>query len=82
MGAYPLVMGWLSSAYFITDAGVLLIHLGQSQTEDAETAGVGFIIAPSMRRSVVSFCQVPQVGFVENSCAWGKDDGVLCLRPT
>ena len=48
---------WLSSAFFITDAGFLLINSGQLETEDAETAGVGFIVAPSMRRSVVSFCQ-------------------------
>ena len=48
---------WLSSAYFITDAGFLLINSGQSETEDVETAGVGVLIAPSMRRSVVSFCQ-------------------------
>ena len=45
---------WTDSAYFVTDAGFLLISSGQ---EDEEYAGVGFLVAPHCRRSVVSFCQ-------------------------
>ena len=45
---------WTDSAYFVTDAGFLLITSGQ---EDEAYAGVGFLVAPHCRRSVVSFCQ-------------------------
>ena len=45
---------WTDSAYFVTDAGFLLISSGE---EDEEYAGVGFLVAPHCRRSVVSFCQ-------------------------
>ena len=45
---------WTDSAYFVPDAGFLLITSGQ---EDAAYAGVGFLVAPHCRRGVVSFCQ-------------------------
>ena len=45
---------WTDSAYFVTDAGFLLISSGE---EDEEYAGVGFLVAPHCRRSVVCFCQ-------------------------
>ena len=45
------------STYEITDDGFLLILSGTAGGEDIETAGVGFLIAPHMRNSVVSFRQ-------------------------
>ena len=41
----------------ITDAGFLLILSGQAETEVAETAGVGFLLSPHVRRNLVGFQQ-------------------------
>ena len=38
-------------------AGFLLILSGVIEHEELERAGVGFLVAPSARKSVVSFCQ-------------------------
>ena len=43
------------SEHFISDAGFLVILSGSSE-EITEHAGVGFIIAPSARKSIIGFC--------------------------
>ena len=45
------------SSYEITDDGFLLILSGAPSEEEVETAGVGFLIAPHIRRSVIGFRQ-------------------------
>ena len=45
------------SSLRITDGGFLLVLSGFATSEPVETAGVGFLISPSARRSVVSFQQ-------------------------
>ena len=45
------------SAYHVTDAGYLLVLSGADTDEEMETAGVGFLVAPHIRRSVIGFCQ-------------------------
>ena len=45
------------SVYETTDVGFLLVLSGMSDGECCETARVGFLIAPQLRRSIVSFCQ-------------------------
>ena len=44
------------SDYWITDKGFLVILSGRSD-EKREFAGVGFIIAPQLRASIIGFCQ-------------------------
>ena len=44
------------SDYFITTEGFLVVLSGNADNK-AEYAGVGFIVAPELRSSVVSFCQ-------------------------
>ena len=41
----------------VTDARFLLISSGPAEYEEPEGAGVGFLVPPSARRSVVSFFQ-------------------------
>ena len=48
-----------NSAYFVTGAGYLLILSGTADVEK-ESAGVGFIMSPSMRRSIIGFCQLSE----------------------
>ena len=45
------------SDVFTTDGGFLVILSGSSETETVETAGVGFLVAPHLRHSVIGFCQ-------------------------
>ena len=44
------------SAYYITEEGYLVILSG-SAGDGREHAGVGFLISPVMRKTIVSFCQ-------------------------
>ena len=44
------------SDYYVTDAGYLVI-LSRAAGSCKEYAGVGFVVAPWIRRSVVGFCQ-------------------------
>ena len=44
------------SSYFVSDEGFLVILSGASG-DVHDSAGVGFIVAPWLRRSVVGFCQ-------------------------
>ena len=50
---------WTNTDSHVTDAGFLLILSGVMVTEreELERASVGFLVAPSARKSVVSFCQ-------------------------
>jgi hypothetical protein len=41
----------------VTPEGFLLILSGSAEEDTSETAGVGFQVAPSARRSVIGFCQ-------------------------
>ena len=45
------------SDYSITEKGFILILSGKSNTEEREYAGVGFLIAPSIRSTIIGFCQ-------------------------
>ena len=45
------------SEYRVTDQGFLLIQSG-GQDDERESAGVGFTVAPNVRRSVIGCCQV------------------------
>jgi len=45
------------SEYYITDGGFLIIFSGSAETDGNETAGVGFLVAPSLRKSTVGFRQ-------------------------
>ena len=44
-----------ASIYYDTDDGYLLILSGDGG--ESENAGVGFLISPGMRRSIIGFCQ-------------------------
>ena len=44
------------SEYYTTDEGFLVILSGSSE-EKREYAGVGFIVAPWFRSSIIGFCQ-------------------------
>ena len=46
---------WTNTDCHLTDAGFLLILSGITEHEKLERAGVGFLVAPSARKSVVSF---------------------------
>ena len=46
----------LLSDYFVSDEDFLIILFGGSNT-DREYAGVGFLIAPYIRKSILRFCQ-------------------------
>ena len=48
---------WTNTDCHVTDAGFLLIPSGVTEHDELERAGVGFLVAPSARKSVVSFCQ-------------------------
>ena len=45
------------SEYYSTKSGFLFILSGKVDADDNETAGVGFVVAPHLRRSVISFRQ-------------------------
>ena len=45
------------SDYYITDYGCLLVLSGLADADIDEKAGVGFLIAPSVRKCIVGFCQ-------------------------
>ena len=46
------------SNYIVTEKDFLLILSGRADTKEREFAGVGFLIAPTIRRSVYGFCQL------------------------
>ena len=45
------------SGYWITDDGFLVVLSGAANAEVIETAGVGFLTAPEVRRSIIGFRQ-------------------------
>ena len=48
-----------TSEYFVSEDGFLWIFSGGTgETTDKSYAGVGFVISPKLRRSVVYFCQL------------------------
>ena len=48
---------WTNIDCHVTDAGFLLIFSGVIEHEELERAGIGFLVAPKVRKSVVIFCQ-------------------------
>ena len=60
------------SEYRVTDEGFLLIQSGR-QDDERESAGVGFLVAPDVRRSVIGFCQMSRrVAYVKLRVKGGK----------
>ena len=58
----------------ITDAGFLLMFSGQAETKVAETAGVGCLLSPHVRRNLVGWQQLSarmaswQLGALQHVC--------------
>lgn len=68
------------SEYSITEAGFLLILSGGNGVR--ETAGVGFLIAPVLRRSVIGFCQATaRMASLKLRVAGGKVGIVTAYAP-
>ena len=60
------------SEYRVTEEGFLLIQSGR-QDDERESAGVGFLVAPDVRRSVIGFCQMSRrIAYVKLRVKGGK----------
>ena len=61
------------SEYWITEDGFLVVLSGAANAEDTETAGVGFLIAPGVRRSIIGFRQATsRVAYLKLRVPGGK----------
>jgi len=60
------------SEYRVLDDGFLLILSGR-QDDEREYAGVGFLVSPHMRRSVIGFCQLSRrIAYLKLRVSGGK----------
>ena len=60
------------SEYRVTEEGFLLIQSGR-RDDERESAGVGFLVAPDVRRSVIGFCQMSRrIAYVKLRVKGGK----------
>ena len=60
------------SEYIVDESGYLLIHSGR-EDEEREYAGVGFLVAPRLRRSIVGFCQLSsRIAYIKIRVRGGK----------
>lgn len=71
-----------SCNYWISNAGFLFILSGGEDENEREYAGVGFIIAPILRQSVLGFCQHSnRMACLKLKCKYGKAAIVSAYAP-